>query len=199
VALTYRQVGCLLENIAEGARCFLVRDPTHVGRSHRENVENRALTFIVNAALLAGCTHTPQAYAFTSRRNAAEALSAAANFLTAAQYTIAVRTPHGIVTDWREIGRETVNIDVKGYRPETISDRKRVVLDVEPQGAGFQVRVRSEYATCPVSMPLTTTVTAAESCLRTYSISGRQQDAERGFYQQLENAVSTGSSSATPP
>jgi hypothetical protein len=113
-----------------------------------------------------------------------------AAFLAVTDHTIARRT-HGLVTGWREVGRETANVDVKGYRPVPISDRRRIVVDVEPQRTGAQVTVRSEYQTCPVDMPLDTVTTATESCFRSSYISPAQQESDNALYQRLRQAVSS--------
>jgi hypothetical protein len=143
------------------------------------------------AAALAGCAHAPQPYTFPSSQGTPETIASAAGFLSATERNVVRRTRHGLLTGWREVGHEIVNVDVKGYRPMPISDRRRIVVEVEPRRTGAQVTVRSEYETCPVGMPLDTTTTAAESCFRSSDISPGQQKADRALYRRLQEAVSS--------
>jgi hypothetical protein len=145
---------------------------------------------MICSAALAGCAHAPRPYTFTSSQGGHETIARAAEFLAKTDQTMVWRTARGLITGWHEVGRETVNVDVKGYRPMPISDRRRIVVDVEPRGTGAQVTVRSEYETCPVDMPLETTTTPTESCFRSFSISAGQQKADRALYQRLEEALS---------
>jgi hypothetical protein len=136
------------------------------------------------------CAHAPTPYSFSSSQPTSEIRSRAEAFLNSQGNTVARETPDGLVTMWQPIGTETEVVGTNGDQEEPISDRRRYVIQIEPEAAGSQVVVRAEYETCPPTMPLQATSEPMQSCVRSWSISPHQQKADDRFCGQLQGVMS---------